>query len=107
MVPSEALRSEEVLQLPRSGFRVELSPVAAMARAARRSTDEVRFGPFRLIPHERRLERDGATVQLGGRALDILVALVQHSGEVVSKADLCRIVWPGMIVEDGSLRFHI
>src|SRR5579859_5652897 len=107
MVPSEALRSEEVLQLPRSGFRVELSPVAAMARAARRSTDEVRFGPFRLIPHERRLERDGAAVHLGGRAFDILVALARRSGEVVSKAELCRTVWPDMIVEEGSLRFHM
>jgi len=68
---------------------------------------EVHFGPFRLVPHERRLEKNGTAVQLGGRALDILVALVQRSGEVVSKAELSRIVWPDMIVEEGSLRFHI
>src|SRR5579859_2594414 len=68
---------------------------------------EVHFGPFRLVPQERRLERNGVAVQLGGRALDILVALVQRSGEVVSKAELSRIVWPDMIVEEGSLRFHM
>ena len=72
-----------------------------------RSAAEVHFGPFRLIPHERRLEKNGVAVQLGGRALDILVALVQRSGEVVSKADLGKIVWPDMIVEEGSLRFHM
>ena len=96
MVPGEALRSVEDLQL-----------LSAMARAARRPADEVRFGPFRLIPRERRLERDGAAIHLGGRALDILVALAQRSGEVVSKAELCRTVWPDMIVEEGSLRFHM
>jgi len=100
MVSGEALRSEEVFQLPGA-------PVVAMARALHRSADEMRFGPFRLIPRERRLERDGATVHLGGRALDILVALAQRAGEVVSKAELCRTVWPDMIVEEGSLRFHM
>ena len=72
-----------------------------------RPATEVHFGPFRLVPQERRLERNGVAVQLGGRALDILVALVQRSGEVVSKAELGRIVWPDMIVEEGSLRFHM
>src|SRR5579859_1504743 len=72
-----------------------------------RAAAEVHFGPFRLAPQERRLERNGVAVQLGGRALDILVALVQRPGEVVSKAELSRIVWPDMIVEEGSLRFHM
>ena len=75
--------------------------------AVSRQAVEVRFGPFRLFPHERRLERNGTAVQLGGRALDILVALALRPGEVVSKAELSRIAWPGMIVEEGSLRFHI
>lgn len=68
---------------------------------------EIRFGPFRLLPKERRLERDGETVPLGGRALDILGALVARAGEVVTKAELTEAAWPGMIVEEGNLRFHI
>jgi predicted ATPase/DNA-binding winged helix-turn-helix (wHTH) protein len=68
---------------------------------------EIHFGPFRLIPRERKLERDGVAVPLGGRALDILVALAERPGQVVSKGELCQIVWPDMIVEEGSLRFHI
>jgi len=40
------------------------------------TNSEIRFGPFRLLLRERRLERNGETVPLGGRALDILGALV-------------------------------
>jgi predicted ATPase/DNA-binding winged helix-turn-helix (wHTH) protein len=68
---------------------------------------EIRFGPFHLLPNERRLERNGETVPLGGRALDILGALVSRAGEVVTKGELSEVAWPGMIVEEGSLRFHI
>jgi len=66
-----------------------------------------RFGPFTLLPAERLLERDGVPIRLGGRALDILVALVDAAGETVGKKDLLERVWPNMVVEEGSLRFHI
>jgi predicted ATPase/DNA-binding winged helix-turn-helix (wHTH) protein len=46
-------------------------------------------------------------VRLGGRALDLLLALVESAGEIVSKKDLLARVWPGVIVEEGSLRFHM
>ncbi|WP_052409562.1 ATP-binding protein [Paraburkholderia oxyphila] len=65
------------------------------------------FGPFTLSPSERLLERDGLPVRLGGRALDLLVALVDSAGEIVSKKDLIARVWPDVVVEEGSLRFHI
>jgi predicted ATPase len=44
---------------------------------------------------------------LGGRALDILIVLVEHAGEVVSKRELIAKVWPDVTVNDGSLRFHV
>jgi predicted ATPase/DNA-binding winged helix-turn-helix (wHTH) protein len=65
------------------------------------------FGPFTLSPAKRLLEQDGIPVRLGGRALDVLIALVDSAGEVVSKRDLLARVWPNMVVEEGSLRFHI
>ncbi|MDB5445509.1 MAG: hypothetical protein JWQ97_826 [Phenylobacterium sp.] len=67
----------------------------------------VAFGPFRLLLAERRLERDGKTVRIGGRALDILIALAAQPGRVVSKAQLSEAAWPGMVVEEANLRFHI
>ena len=72
------------------------------------ATGEVlRFGPFHLIPGERRLERDGLAVKIGDRALDILLCLVAATPEVISKELLIRQVWPNLIVEEGNLRFQI
>jgi len=65
------------------------------------------FGPFCVLPHARRLERDGARAQLGSRAFDILCILIGRQGEVVSKAELMEKAWPGLTVEESSLRFHI
>lgn len=68
---------------------------------------DIRFGPFRLIPQARRLERDGEPVPLGSRALDLLCLLASRPGEVVRKSDLMASAWPDLTVEQSSLRFHI
>jgi predicted ATPase/DNA-binding winged helix-turn-helix (wHTH) protein len=60
-----------------------------------------------LFARERRLERDGRPVKIGSRALEILIALVQRPGEVVSKDDLVSQVWPDTVVEDSALRVHV
>jgi predicted ATPase/DNA-binding winged helix-turn-helix (wHTH) protein len=65
------------------------------------------FGPFCLFPAERRLEREGKPVRLGGRALDLLIVLVERAGEVVSNRALLEGVWRNVNVEESSLRFHI
>jgi predicted ATPase/DNA-binding winged helix-turn-helix (wHTH) protein len=65
------------------------------------------FGPFCVLPHARRLERDGMRTQLGSRAFDILCILISRQGEVVSKAELMEKAWSGLTVEESSLRFHI
>jgi predicted ATPase/DNA-binding winged helix-turn-helix (wHTH) protein len=65
------------------------------------------FGPFRLHVGQRRLEKDGSPIQLGGRALDLLIMLVERAGTVVSKNDLLAKVWPDVIVDEGSLRVQI
>ncbi|MBO9708801.1 MAG: winged helix-turn-helix domain-containing protein [Caulobacter sp.] len=65
------------------------------------------FGRFVLTPGERLLVRDGAPVEIGGRSLDLLLALVTQPGRVLSKRDLLKRVWPDVVVEDASLRFHM
>jgi DNA-binding winged helix-turn-helix (wHTH) protein len=71
------------------------------------SEEVVTFGPFRLIANERRLTRDGEPVELSGRALDILLALISRPHKIVSKNELMAQVWPGIAVEDSTLRFHV
>jgi len=56
---------------------------------------------------ERLLTKDGAPVELGARTLDALIALASRPNEIVSKRDLLAQVWPDVVVEEGSLRFHI
>ncbi|WP_158218880.1 ATP-binding protein [Roseateles aquatilis] len=65
------------------------------------------FEPFTLVPAERLLLRDGLPVRLGGRALDLLIALVARAGEVVGKRELMQEVWGDLVVDEGSLRFHM
>ena len=62
-----------------------------------------RFGPFRLIPDQRRLERDGTAVALTPKAFDLLVVLVQHHTRALSKDEILALVWSGSLVEEGNL----
>jgi predicted ATPase/DNA-binding winged helix-turn-helix (wHTH) protein len=71
------------------------------------SKDIISFGPFSLIASERVLTKEGTPVELGARALDTLVVLLSRPNEVISKRDLLAQVWPDVIVDEGSLRFHI
>jgi predicted ATPase/DNA-binding winged helix-turn-helix (wHTH) protein len=79
----------------------------ARRRLSARSSDVLSFGPFRLHGRERRLERDGRIVKIGSRALDILVALTERAGEVVSNEELALLVWPDTAVETSAVRVQI
>ena len=68
---------------------------------------ELGFADFSLRIHERQLIAKGEPVPLGARAFDVLVVLVQHAGELVSKALLLERVWPGLIVEENNLQVHV
>ncbi len=65
------------------------------------------FGPFRLFPAARAFEKDGVPLALGNRALDILMVLVEHAGEVVSHRELLARVWRGLVVDPSNLRVHM
>ncbi|MDR3485659.1 MAG: winged helix-turn-helix domain-containing protein [Bradyrhizobium sp.] len=71
------------------------------------TADGLSFGPFHLVVSERLLTREGAPLVLGSRALEILIVLISRPNEVISKKDLMSRVWPDVIVEEGSLRFHV
>lgn len=71
------------------------------------AADELSFGSFRLSVAQRLLVKDGIPIDLGARALDLLVALTLAPNVVVSKKDLISRVWPDVIVDEGSLRFHM
>ncbi|HEV8168532.1 MAG TPA: winged helix-turn-helix domain-containing protein, partial [Pyrinomonadaceae bacterium] len=65
------------------------------------------FGRFRLKVAERVLLREGELVPLTPKVFDILATLVEHGGQVVSKDDLMKRVWPNTFVEEGNLTQNI
>jgi TolB-like protein/tetratricopeptide (TPR) repeat protein len=67
----------------------------------------LRFAGFELRLRERRLLSRGEPLSLGARAFDVLVALVQRHGELVTKSELMDAVWPGLVVEENNLQVHI
>ena len=71
------------------------------------SAIRLRFGPFELNVAERSLKKANQVIPLGGRAYDILIALLEKAGEVVAKAELIARAWPDVTVEEGSLRVHL
>jgi DNA-binding winged helix-turn-helix (wHTH) protein len=65
------------------------------------------FGRFRVLSRERRLLADGEPVELGARAFDILMVLVEADGSLVTKDELLRLVWPDVVVCPDNLRVQI
>jgi len=68
---------------------------------------EISFGRFRFDLTRRELQRDNSRVRLGNRALDILCVLASAEGALVTKDELMAQVWPGVVVEENNLHFHI
>ncbi|WP_158601988.1 ATP-binding protein [Pararobbsia silviterrae] len=71
------------------------------------TVDRLRFDRFELLPQQRTLLRDGQPVVLRGRAFDLLVALVQRAGRVVTRNELLDVVWPGLVVEDNNVAMQV
>ncbi|MNU51056.1 putative HTH-type transcriptional regulator [compost metagenome] len=69
--------------------------------------DAFSFGPFCLYPGRRVLQKSGVEVSLGSRAFDILTALVESDGKVLTNQQLMALAWPGLVVEDTNVRVQV
>jgi DNA-binding winged helix-turn-helix (wHTH) protein len=65
------------------------------------------FGPFRLDPSRRILRKHDTVVTLGSRAFDLLVAMVDRHGTVLTPDELMAIAWPGVVVDESNLRVQM
>ena len=65
------------------------------------------FGPFRLFPEQQLLLEGDVPVKVGGRALEILRALVERPGKLVGKDELLSRAWPGIVVEASNLKVNV
>src|SRR5262252_8674392 len=65
------------------------------------------FGPFRVDPEKEVLQRDGNPIPLQPKTFQVLLVLVRHNQEVVTKDELLRAVWPDTFVEEANLSRNI
>jgi DNA-binding winged helix-turn-helix (wHTH) protein len=52
------------------------------------------------------LVADGVPIELGTRAFDLLLVLVEADGSLVTKDEFVRRVWPGIAVAEENLKFR-
>src|ERR1700731_2333562 len=65
------------------------------------------FGHLRVLLRQRLLLADGVPVELGTRAFDLLLVLLEAEGSLVTKEELLRRVWPGIVVAEENLKVQI
>lgn len=75
--------------------------------AAGRRDEIVEFGPFHLHKLHRKLLCGPDEVHIGGRGMDVLVALAERQGQVVRKQELMRAAWPHTFVHEANLKVTI
>jgi DNA-binding winged helix-turn-helix (wHTH) protein len=65
------------------------------------------FGRFRVLLRQRQLVADGVPIELGTRAFDLLLVLLDADGSLVTKDELVSRVWPGIVVAEENLKVQI
>lgn len=66
-----------------------------------------RFAGHELDPTARTLRCEGAPLSIGGRAFDVLLALAEADGALVSKEHLLQRAWPGLVVEEANVHVQV
>src|ERR1017187_9305658 len=109
LLKSDPTHSRPRLEVVRNATdgQVDRPLVAESARIDNAATMAVLFGPFRLLPAKRLLLEGNERVNIGSRALEILIALIEHHGELLSKNALMGRVWPDTTVVEANLSVHI
>jgi DNA-binding winged helix-turn-helix (wHTH) protein len=79
------------------------------ANRSSRGTAEgvLEFGRFRVLSRQRQLLADGVPVELGTRAFDLLLVLLEAEGSLVSKEQLLSGVWQGIVVSEENLKVQV
>ena len=65
------------------------------------------FGRFRVLLRQRQLLADGVPVELGTRAFDLLLALLEADGLLLTKEELVGRVWPDVVVSEENLKVQV
>ena len=77
--------------------------------ASHRATagEALEFSRFRVLLRRRQLLADGVSVDLGTRAFDLLLVLLDADGSLVTKEELMSRVWPRIVVSEENLKHQV
>src|SRR5271169_65539 len=82
-------------------------PLDASLSSWAKADAAIEFGRFRVLLRQRQLLADGVLVELGTRAFDLLLVLLEADGLLVTKEELMSRVWPGIVVAEENLKVQI
>ena len=88
-------------------YRKNQPPHRANGSSAAAAEPSLEFGRFRVLLRQRLLAADGVPIELGARAFELLLALLEADGSLVSKEELLARVWPGSVVAEQNLKFQV
>jgi DNA-binding winged helix-turn-helix (wHTH) protein len=87
--------------------RENLPPNGANPSSPAAAEGTLEFGRFRVLLRQRQLVADGVPIELGTRALDLLLVLLEADGSLVAKDELMSRVWPGIVVSEENLKVQM
>src|SRR4029077_13271846 len=102
-------KGELVLKLKRTeDFDMTNSAFPTLDSASRAAAEaSLEFGRFRVLLPQRQLLANGVAIELGTRAFELLLALLEANGSLISKEQLLTRVWPGIAVAENNLKVHV
>ncbi|HEV2707876.1 MAG TPA: winged helix-turn-helix domain-containing protein [Pyrinomonadaceae bacterium] len=86
---------------------LNISRPISKSQVSQRRVIGYEFGAFRMLPAERLLLQAGKPVSVTPKVFDTLLVFVRHSGHLLSKDELLRIIWDDSIVEPSNLSQNI
>ena len=95
------------MQDRRQSVRRDNSPVTRAWSSPATADATLEFGRFRVLLRQRQLVAASGPIELGTRALDLLLVLLEADGSLVTKDELMSRVWPGIVVAEENLKVQI
>ena len=92
---------------PHAPWRKRPLPHHATSWSSERAEAAIGFGRFCVLLRRRWLLADGVPVELGTRAFDLLLVLLEADGALVTKEELLDRVWPGIVVSEENVKAQI
>jgi DNA-binding winged helix-turn-helix (wHTH) protein len=88
-------------------YRENPPPNGAYSSSPAAADATLEFGRFRVLLRRRQLVADGVPIELATRGFDLLLALAEADGSLVTKEELMNRVWPGIVVAEENLKVQI